>query len=347
MSAPNINQEEIFELENSNGLHVRVISLGGKIMSLRVPDKQGRLDDVVLGYDHPNAYYTGNPYFGALIGRYANRIAGAKFTLDGTLYNLQANNGLNALHGGPRGFHQVHWHVEPLQTVHGAALKLSYVSKDGEEGFPGNLYVEVQYALSGENELVIDYEAVTDKPTIVNLTQHSFFNLRGEGFSHIADHQLTINAQTFCPVNQHLIPSGVIQSVAGTPFDFRDEHTIGQRIEEPDVQLSYAQGYDHCWVLNKHPSHQKVSFAARVREPFSGRVMEVWTSEPGLQFYSGNFLDGSDRGKGNKQYPFRSAFCLEAQRFPDSPNQSNFPSTVLRPGERYQQRTVYRFSIES
>lgn len=331
---------QAFDLINPSGLRLTVTNYGGKIMSLMVPDKEGKLDDIVLGYDSLSQYPSGNPYFGALIGRYGNRIAKGNFVLDNKPYQLALNNGANALHGGPHGFHQVLWQAEPIGKN---KIELHYLSKDGEEGYPGNLSVKVTYTLTDENELMIDYEATTDRETIVNLTHHSFFNLAGAGNNSILNHELLINASSFCPVDTTLIPTGELKNVNGTPFDFLTPHTIGERINEPDDQLKFAKGYDHNWVLNKKGN--ELSLAARVTDPASGRVMEVWTTEPGLQFYSGNFLDGSDIGKGNKKYGYRSAFCLEAQHFPDSPHRPHFPSTVLKPGETYRQKTIYRFRV--
>ncbi len=329
-----------FVLVNQNGLRMTVINYGGKIISLFVPDKKGKLDDIVLGYDSLSQYPSGNPYFGAMIGRYGNRIAKGKFLLNGKNYQLNLNNGANALHGGPNGFHNVYWSANPIDKN---KLELIYQSKDGEEGYPGNLSVKVTYTLSDQNELTIDYKATTDQETIVNLTHHSFFNLAGAGNGTILDHELMINAEAFCSVDSTLIPLGELKKVKGTPFDFLLAHKIGERINQPDEQLKYGKGYDHNWVLNKKAG--ELTLAAKVAEPNSGRVMEVWTTEPGLQFYSGNFLDGKDVGKSNKKYEYRSAFCLEAQHFPDSPNHSNFPSTVLRPGETYIQQTIYKFSV--
>jgi aldose 1-epimerase len=333
----------VHELKNKNGLKMRVIPLGGRIVSLEVPDKNGMMADVVLGYDTLDRYHNGNPYFGAMIGRYGNRIAKGKFTLDGQEYQLAVNNGENALHGGPGGFHNVMWEMKPVTNSEGEALEMSYLSKDGEEGYPGNLSVKVTYTLSEKNEVIIDYEATVDKATVLNLTHHSFFNLAGAGNGDILKHVLTINADRFCPVDAGLIPTGELKAVAKTPFDFTQPHAIGERIDFDDQQIKFGKGYDHNWVLNRKDT--TIGFAAKVVEPNSGRVMEVWTTEPGLQFYSGNFLDGSDIGKGNKSYPFRSAFCLEAQHFPDSPNKKDFPSVVLRPGEKYTQRTVYKFDV--
>lgn len=336
------DQLQVYSIENSNGLKVTVTNLGGRIISLWVPDKNGELADVVLGYDSVKQYVTGNPYFGALIGRFGNRIANGKFKLDDREYNLAVNNGANALHGGPSGFHNVYWKVQRDSAARNT-LRLSYVSADGEEGYPGELTATVVYSLNDKNELSIEYSATTNKSTIVNLTHHSFFNLAGEGNGDILNHRLIINADEFLPVDQGLIPTGEFKKVLGTAFDFLKAHTIGERIDGNDVQLQYGKGYDHNWVLNKKSG--ELELAAIVEEPISGRIMEVWTTEPGLQFYSGNFLDGKDVGKGNKPYSFRSAFCLEAQHFPDSPNQTNFPTTRLNPGETYHQRTVYAFSV--
>lgn len=326
-----------FTLTNANGVKMEVTNYGGRIVSLFVPDKDGKAEDVVLGYDSLRQYLTGNLYFGAMIGRYGNRIAKGKFSLNGKEYQLALNNGANALHGGPRGFHQVYWNVVPKEN----SLEMTYRSADGEENYPGNLSVKVTYSLTDKNEVVIDYEATTDAETIVNLTHHSFFNLAGAGNGDILDHELTIAAEQFCPVDSGLIPSGELKKVKGTPFDFSSPHKIGERINQLDEQLKYGKGYDHNWVLTKKAN--ELSLAAKVREPKSGRTMEVWTTEPGLQFYSGNFLDGKDVGKGNKAYAYRTAFCLEAQHFPDSPNHANFPTTVLKPGEVYKQKTIYKF----
>lgn len=329
-----------FTLTNAHGVKMEVTNYGGRIVSLLVPDKEGKLGDVVLGYDSLPQYLTGNLYFGAMIGRYGNRIAKGKFSLNGKEYQLALNNGANALHGGPHGFHQVYWNVIPSAPN---ALIMTYRSADGEENYPGTLNVTVTYTLTDKNEVVIDYEATTDQETIVNLTHHSFFNLAGAGNGDILDHELTIAADRFCPVDSGLIPSGELKKVNGTPFDFSKPHKIGERINQSDEQLKYGKGYDHNWVLTKKGN--ELSLAATVREPKSGRTMEVWTTEPGLQFYSGNFLDGKDIGKGNKAYAYRSAFCLEAQHFPDSPNHFNFPATVLKPGEVYKQKTIYKFGI--
>jgi hypothetical protein len=334
----------LFTLVNRNNVKVQITSFGGKVVSLAVPDRAGTFADVVLGYATLPEWLAGNPYFGALIGRYANRIAGGAFTLDGRNHALARNNGPNALHGGPGGFHNVLWDAVEVATDDARGVELTYVSKDGEEGYPGTLKAVVTYTLNNRNELEISYKATTDKPTVVNLTHHSFFNLRGAGNGDILGHRLQIAAERFTPVDATLIPTGELRPVAGTPFDFRSAHAIGERIGAADTQLSYGKGYDHNFVLDGTPGDLRL--AAVVVEPESGRRMDVLTTEPGLQFYAGNFLDGSDRGKRGLAYGFRSAFCLEAQHYPNSPNQPTFPSTVLRPGERYTQRTVYRFSTE-
>jgi len=332
-----------YVMTNANKMSVTVTNFGGRVVSLQVPDRDGNFADVVLGYDSLPAYLAGNPYYGAMIGRYGNRIAKGKFTLDGTEYSLATNNGVNALHGGPGGFHNVLWRVEEKQVKDGQALELTYVSDDGEEGYPGTLTTQVTYTLpTNSNELIIDYEATTGSTTVVNLTHHSFFNLAGEGSGDILGHEFMINADRYCPVDEGLIPTGELRAVAGTPFDFLQPHKAGERIEMQDEQLKFGLGYDHNWVLNK--SGDSVALAATVVEPVTGRKMEVWTTEPGLQFYSGNFLSKSEVGKKGHVYDFRNAFCLEAQHFPDSPNRPEFPSTILKPGEVYTQRTVYRFS---
>jgi aldose 1-epimerase len=329
---------QIFELINKSGLRLTATNFGGKVISLVVPDRNGHLDDVVLGYDTLGQYAVGNPFFGALIGRFANRIAKGSFELDGNIYSLSVNNGGNSLHGGHAGFHNVNWKTIFVDTQ---KIQLSYLSTHNEEGFPGNVDVMVTYQLTDSNEFIIDYRATTDAPTLVNLTHHSFFNLAGAGSADILSHELLIDADKFCPVDGNLIPTGELLSVAGSSFDFKRPIAIGKNINSQEQQLIFAKGYDHNWVLNK--KNDELSLAAKVNEPISGRVMEVFTTEPGLQFYSGNFLDGTDIGKGEKKYGYRSAFCLEAQHFPDSPNQPNFPSTVLKPGEMYKQRTWTSF----
>lgn len=335
---------ELYTLTNARGAEAKIMTYGGIVVSLRVPDRNGKLDDVVLGYDTLDGYVKNNPYFGALIGRYGNRIARGKFTLDGRQYTLAQNNGENHLHGGVKGFDKVVWNASEIRDKHGVGLKLTYLSKDGEEGYPGNLSVTVIYTLTNNNELRIDYAATTDKKTVVNLTHHSYFNLAGQGAGDVLGHELMLNADKFTPVDKGLIPTGELRSVRGTPMDFTKPTPIGARIEQQDEQINFGGGYDHNWVLNK--SGNSPTLAARVYEPTTGRVMEVYTTEPGIQFYSGNFLDGSITGKGGKVYQKRYGFCLEAQHFPDSPNKPNFPSTVLSPGQKYTQTTIYKFSAK-
>jgi len=332
---------ELFTLRNKNGLEARITNYGGIVVALLAPDRNGTLGDVVLGYDKLDDYIADNPYFGALIGRYGNRIGNARFTLDGVEHVLAANDGPNHLHGGVKGFDKVVWEAEEVSAKDGSALHLKYVSPDGEEGYPGTLLVNVRYTLTDANELKIEYSAVSDKPTVVNLTHHSYFNLAGEGSGTILDHILTINADETTPVGPGLIPTGALKSVEGTPLDFRKPTRIGERIAADDEQLKLAGGYDHNWVLNK--STNALTLAARVEEPLSGRIMEVHTTEPALQFYSGNFLSGKNIGKKGHSYVYRSGFCLESQHYPDSPNKPEFPSTVLDPGKKYSSMTVYRF----
>jgi aldose 1-epimerase len=333
---------EIYVLTNRNGLEAKIITYGGALVSLKVPDRNGRFDDVVLGYDNLDSYLKGTSFFGALIGRYGNRIANGRFTLNGKEYKLATNNGANHLHGGIKGFDKVVWTAEPIRTSNGVGLKLSYLSRNGDEGYPGTLSVSVIYRLTDQNELKIDYSATTDQDTVVNLTHHSYFNLAGHGNGDVLAHELMINADRFTPVDAGLIPTGDLRAVNSTPFDFRQPMAIGSRIGERDEQLKFGNGYDHNWVLNGKPGILRQ--AAKVSEPKTGRVMEVWTTEPGMQFYTGNFLDGSQIGKGGKAYQFRYGFCLETQHYPDSPNKSAFPSTVLKKGGIYRSSTVYRFS---
>jgi aldose 1-epimerase len=335
---------EIYTLNNGHGAVARIMTYGGIVQSLSVPDKNGQAGDVVLGYDNLQGYIDKTPYFGALIGRYGNRIGGAKFTLDGQTYTLATNNGPNSLHGGVIGFDKVVWTARPLPTTHGPALILTYVSRDGEEGFPGNLEVTAIYTLTVENELKLEFTARTDRPTVVNLTHHSYFNLSGQGNGDILGHNVYINANLTTPVDAGLIPTGEFADVTGTPFDFRTPTAIGARINDTNIVLQFGPGYDHNWVINK-PLGQ-FGLQARVVEPNSGRVLEVWSDEPGLQFYAGNFLDGTIHGKGGAVYPKRSAFCMEPQHFPDSPNKPNFPPVVLRPGQTYHNTIVYKFSVE-
>ena len=330
----------LFTLTNASGASVGVIEYGGIVVSLNVPDRDGNLGDVVLGFDTLDAYLADNPYFGAITGRYANRIAGGKFEIDGTTFQLPVNNGPNSLHGGIKGFDKVIWKGTP--TASGDGVSFAYVSQDGEEGYPGTLEAAVTYTWTDSNELRIDYEASTDKPTVINLTNHSYFNLKDGGASSMLDHVLMINASHYTPVDATSIPIGEVASLDGSPLDFREPTAIGARIEEEDEQLGFGAGYDHNYVIDRDADG--LALAATVSEPDSGRVMNVLTAEPGVQFYSGNFLDGHHIGKGRVSYQRRSGFCLETQHYPDSPNQPDFPSTVLRPGETYKTTTVYKFS---
>ncbi len=335
----------LYTLRNKNGVEAKITNYGGIVVSLTAPDRNGQFADIVLGYDNLAGYLKETPYFGCLVGRYGNRIAKGKFTLDGKTYTLATNNGPNALHGGLVGFDKVLWNARPFESANGPALELTYLSKDGEEGYPGNLLVKAVYTLTADNGLRLDYTATTDKPTVVNLTQHSYFNLAGQGNGDILGHVVVINANAFTPVDSTLIPTGEIRPVKGTPFDFTTPHTIGERIHVADEQLKFGGGYDHNWVLNKGFEKQ-LSLAATVTEPNSGRVLEVWTTEPGLQFYCGNFLDGTITGKGGKVYKHRYGFCMEPQHYPDSPNQPLFPSTVLRPGETYTHTMIYKLAVK-
>ncbi len=336
-----------YTLKNTHGMELRVLDYGGIIVSLAVPDRTGRVDDVVLGFDRLEDYERSSPYFGAIIGRFGNRIARGRFTLDGRTYMLATNDGPNHLHGGMKGFDKVVWKVSPFERQDSTGLVLRYTSPDGEEGYPGTLRTTVTYTLTDGNELIFDYEATSDRATPVNLTQHSYFNLAGDGRGDVLDHVLTLNAHSFTPVDSTLVPTGEIRSVAGTPFDFRAPTAIGARIGQDDEQLRYGGGYDHNFVLDKDRAEQRgaAMLAARVYEPSSGRVMEVFTTEPGVQFYSGNFLDGMLTGKRGTVYRRRSGFALETQHFPDSPNHPDFPSTILAPGREYRSRTLLWFGV--
>ncbi len=334
---------EIYSLRNPNGFEARIMTYGGIVVSLKAPDKSGKLDDVVLGYDNLDGYIKRNLYFGALVGRYGNRIAKGRFSLNGKVYSLATNNnGVNHLHGGLKGFDKVVWTARPLETSHGPALQLHYLSKDGEEGFPGNLPVTATYTVTPDNALRLDFEATTDKDTICNLTHHSYFNLRGGG--DVLDYLVQINAEKFTPIEANLIPTGELRPVAGTPFDFRKPTAIGARINNSDEQLQFAKGYDHNWVFDKPPG--QLGLVARVVDKVSGRCLEVLTTEPGMQFYTGNFLDGTIIGKDGQAYDPRCAFCMEPEHFPDSPNHSNFPSVELKPGQVYKNTIIYKFSTE-
>lgn len=338
----------LYSLSNTAGASAAITNYGGIVVRLEVPDRGGRLADVVLGYNRVADYERLNPYFGAIIGRVGNRIAHGRFTLDGKTYTLATNNepaGLPChLHGGKLGFDKVLWDAEPLVKDNIAGLKLTYRSRDGEEGYPGNLDVTVTYWLGNDNSLKIEYRATTDQATPVNLTNHSYFNLKGEGSGDILGHELVLHASRTTVANAGLIPTGEIAAVAGTPLDFRTPHAIGERIDTANEQLRFGGGYDHNWVLDHAPG--ELALAASVYEPVSGRTLEVWTKEPGMQFYSGNFLDGACVGKSGKAYQRRWGFCLETQHFPDSVNHPAFPNTILRPGQTYQTTTVYRFGAK-
>jgi aldose 1-epimerase len=333
---------QLYTLRNARGAEATITNYGGIVVSLLVPDRSGKMVDVVMGYENLDGYLKTTPYFGALIGRYGNRIAKGRFTLDGKTYTLATNNGANTLHGGLKGFDKVVWRAKPVDGKLGPALELSYLSKDGEEGYPGNLDVTAVYTLTNDNELRVDFTAHTDQATVANLTHHSYFNLGGSG--DILDHLVTINADRFTPVDSGLIPTGELRPVAGTPFDFRTATAIGARINAADEQLKAGGGYDHNWIVNQKQAGE-FGFQARVESPRTGIVLEVFSTEPAVQFYSGNFLDGTITGKKGQVYVHRSGFCFEPQHYPDSPNQPAFPPTVLRPGQTYRNTIVYRLSV--
>jgi aldose 1-epimerase len=333
---------EIYTLRNARGCEARIMTYGGIVVSLKVPDKDGNFGDVVLGYDKFDDYVKNNPFFGALVGRYGNRIARGKFTLDGKEYTLAVNSGLNNLHGGPVGFDKRVWKATTLLTADGPALQLNLLSKNGDQGFPGNLNVTATYTLTADNGLLLNYTATTDKPTLCNLTQHSYFNLAGKG--DVLNYLVYINADKFTPVDNALIPTGELKPVEGTPFDFRKPTAVGARINADNEQIKFGSGYDHNWVVNKPLG--KLGLVARVTDPTTGRVMEVLSTEPGVQFYTGNFLDGSITGKGGWVYQKRNGLCFEPQHYPDSPNHPQFPSAELKPGETYQNTILYRFSVQ-
>jgi len=335
---------DLYTLTNSKGMQVRAMTYGGIIVSIRVPDKSGKIQDVVLGYDTVEGYLANPAYFGAIVGRYANRIANGTFTLDGVKYTLAKNDGQNSLHGGKVGFNKELWEGKQFESAKGVGVEFSLLSKDGEEGYPGNLKVKVRYTLTDENQLMLDYEATTDKATPLNLSQHSYFNLAGEGSGDILQHHLMLNADRFTPVDKTLIPTGELRAVQGTPLDFTKPTAIGARIDEDYEQLVIGHGYDHNFVINR--KDDSLTLAARVHEPTSGRVLEVYTTEPGVQFYSGNFLDGTITGKQGHVYKRRNGFCLETQHFPDSPNHPDFPSTILKPGTTFHSQTIFKFSTE-
>ena len=333
----------LYTLTNANGMEVDAMNYGGIIVSIRVPDRKGQFADVVLGHENLEGYIPNPPYLGAIVGRYANRIANGSFTLEGKTYTLPKNDGPNTLHGGTeKTFNKVVWDGEPLKDRPGVTF--TYLSKDGDDGWPGNLKVRVTYTLTNDNEIVIDYEATTDKATPINLSQHSYFNLAGEGSGDILNHELTLNADRFTPVDKTLIPTGELRPVKGTPLDFTKPTRIGERIDSDYEQIVLGHGYDHNWVINR--TGGGLVLAARAYEPTSGRVLEVSTTQPGVQFYTGNFLDGSVTGKKGPVYKKHDAFCLETQHFPDSPNHPSFPNTILRPGETFREKTVFKFSTK-
>ena len=333
---------DVYTLTNANGVEVRAITYGAYVISLKTPDRQGKLDDVVLGFDTLDGYLKSGSHFGSIVGRYGNRIANAKFTLDGKTYTLAANDGVNHLHGGVKGFDRYVWAGEEVRQDADIGVRFTLVSPDGDEGYPGRLKTTVTYRLTPKNELVVDYEATTDKPTLVNLTQHSYFNLAGQANGDILDHELQIHADRVTPAGPGLIPTGALASLDGSPLDFRKATRIGARIDQDDPQLKLGRGYDHNYVVNR--AGPGLVPAARLTDPKSGRVMEVLTTEPGIQLYTGNFL-GEEKGKGGRVYPRRSGLCLETQHYPDSPNRPEFPSTVVRPGETYRSKTVFAFSV--
>lgn len=339
---PDGSAVNLYTLTNDNGMEVKITNYGGTIVSLVVPDQHGHLDDIVLGFDTLEEYLEKSPFFGCVAGRYANRIGQAKFILNGVEYALAKNDGDNHLHGGTVGFDKKVWAAEEVSGDDGVGLKLSYLSPDGEENYPGNLSVTVTYTLTNANEIKIDYHATTDKDTILTLTNHSYFNLAAGQAEDCLEHKLMLNALQFVPIDETLIPPGELRSVTGTPLDFTTPTVIGDRINEDDDQLRIANGYDQTWVLDNLEG--KLVLAARAYEPITGRMMEVYTTEPGIQFYSGNFLDGSITGKGGIVYKQRYGFCLETQHYPDSPNKPHFPSTTLKPGDTYQTTTIYKFT---
>jgi len=336
---------DLYALKNKNGVEADIITFGATLVSLKAPDRSGNMADVVLGYKDIDGYVSDKAYLGATVGRYANRVANGKFTLDGKTYELPKNDGNNTLHGGIKGFNKRVWTAHEVSSANGQAVRFSYLSKDGEEGFPGNLKVDVTYSLSNDNALRIEYSATTDKDTVVNLTNHAYFNLAGEGSGDILGTELTLRANQFTPVSESLIPTGELRAVKGTPFDFTTAHAIGERIEQDEEQLKFGKGYDHNWVVNR-TRVAAPALAAEAHDPKSGRLLQVLTTEPGIQLYTGNFLDGSIHGKSGAAYNRRNAFCLETQHFPDSPNQPKFPSTVLKPGQRFHSVTIYKLSAK-
>ncbi len=333
-----------FTLRNTAGMELKVITYGGIITSWTAPDKDGKYENIVLGYDNLEQYIASNPYFGAIIGRYGNRIAKGQFSLNGENFQLETNDGPNHLHGGVKGFDKVVWNGQGETNENAAILTLTYTSADGEGGYPGTMEIAVVYKLDNDNQLIVSYQATSDKTTIVNLTQHSYFNLSGDFSQTILDHELSIDADKFLPVDETLIPTGELTDVSGTPFDFRSPKAIGKEVEAEDEQLVRGKGYDHCWALNNPGSFRKV---ATVVHPTSGRQLEIATDEPGIQFYGGNFLDGTLPMPGGGTYAYRTGFCLETQHYPDSPNQPDFPSVVLEPGQKYTSKTSFKFSTKT
>jgi aldose 1-epimerase len=344
--APDSTPVDVYTIANAHGIRARILTYGGIIQSLETPDRTGKLGDVVLGFDDMPGYVKSSPYFGAIVGRYGNRIARGKFTLDGKTYTLAINNGPNALHGGIKGFDKVVWAAQPFSNDSSVGLVLTHTSPDGDEGYPGTLKAKVTYTLTDHDELAIDYEATTDKATPVNLTNHTYWNLAGEGSGDILGHVLTLESSAIVPVDSTLIPTGKLMPVAGTPFDFRTPTAIGARIGTANEQLRFGKGYDHTWVLDG-ARQNGLAHAAHLTEPTTGRSLDIHTTEPGVQFYSGNFLDGTAVGKHGHVYKFRNGLALETHHYPDSPNQPSFPSTILRPGQTYRSRTVYRFGTAS
>ncbi len=336
---------DLYTLTNDKGANVKIATYGGTVVSINVPDKAGKLGDVALGFDNIPDYESKSPYFGCITGRYANRIAKGKFSIDGKEYILATNNGPNHLHGGEKGFDKCMWKANTVEEDDKVSLVLTYTSKDGEEGYPGTLSNKVTYTWDNDNALRIDYASTTDKPTVINLTNHTYFNLAGEGKGDILGHELTLNCDRYTPTDETAIPLGKLDPVKGTPFDFTKAHTIGKRINNDNQQLKWGKGYDHNFVINqKKPG--ELTLAATVHEPKSGRVLEVHTDQPGIQLYTGNFLDGSFSGKSGKPYKYRNAFCLETQVYPDSPNQKGFPNAVLRPGKKYSHVCIYKFATK-
>ncbi|MFL1013421.1 aldose epimerase family protein [Flavisericum labens] len=341
---PDSTTVEAYVLKNANGVEMNVITFGGRITSLKVPNKNGDFENVILGFDNLEDYLEDNPFFGALIGRFGNRIANGKFSLNGEEYTLATNDGPNHLHGGVDGYDRVVWNAEAIEDDKNPGLKLTYLSKDGEEGYPGNLNITVVYTLTEDNTLEVDYKATTDKATVINLTQHAYFNLTGDFNNDILGHEVVINADAFLPVDGTLIPTGEIRKVEGTPFDFTSPKIVGQEINSENNQLELGKGYDHCWVLNGEKGSMRM--AASAYDKNSGRFMEIYSTEPAIQFYTGNFLDGTLPNPAGGTYAHRTGFCLETQHYPDSPNQEEFPSVVLNPGETYSTKTSFRFSVK-